>query len=132
MPYKDPLKAKAWRDENRRKNRAHHNKLKRERDARKAAFCKELLSEFSCICCGETDSDLIDWHHVNPEDKSFGISEVKFSHEDWWNEVLKCVPVCALCHRKIHKNKLCLISPIVSKPKLVTENTYVADSTSHQ
>ena len=73
----------------------------------------ERLSEFPCICCGELDSDLIDWHHVVPDSKELnikgcgGISETR-----WWDEVLKCVPVCALCHRKIHSNKLCLIPQI--------------------
>ena len=70
----------------------------------------KLLSQFNCICCGESDSDLIDWHHVVPDSKELnirgcgGVAETK-----WWNEVLKCVPLCALCHRKIHTNKLCLI-----------------------
>ena len=71
-------------------------------------FKKDLLSIFPCKLCGESDPDLIDWHHVEPEDKLFEIKTSK-GHDRWWNEVLKCIPLCALCHRKIHKNKLCLL-----------------------
>ena len=78
-------------------------------NAKTRAFRRMLLSQFSCIACHETDSDLIDWHHVNPEEKTAGLSCIS-GHERWWSEVLKCVPLCALCHRKLHKNKLCLLS----------------------
>ena len=77
--------------------------------ARNSSFRKKLLSEFDCLLCGESDSDLIDWHHVNESEKLFNISHTSHSHDDWWNEVLKCIPVCVLCHRKIHTNKLCLM-----------------------
>ena len=73
-------------------------------------FRRNLLSQFSCHLCGLEDPDLIDWHHVCPEDKLFDIKGgLGQSHENWWNEVLKCIPVCALCHRKIHTSKLCLM-----------------------
>jgi hypothetical protein len=72
---------------------------------------RNILSQFCCIACKETDADLIDWHHVNPEDKEFSIggSSLTVQHDRWWLEVLKCVPLCALCHRKLHMNKLCLL-----------------------
>ena len=74
-------------------------------------FRKQLLAPFNCVCCNESDSDLIDWHHVNPQDKNFNITCYNEPHDRWWSEVLKCIPVCVLCHRKIHTNKLCLILP---------------------
>ena len=74
-------------------------------------FKQSLLSSFPCIRCGLQDPDLIDWHHVEPENRKYSIAEWHLSHNAWWEEVLKCVPVCALCHRKIHTNKLCLILP---------------------
>ena len=73
------------------------------------AFRKKILSQFKCICCDEPDSDLIDWHHVNPEEKLLKISSLNTAHDRWWDEVLKCVPVCVSCHRKIHMDKLCLL-----------------------
>jgi len=70
----------------------------------------KLLAQFPCLCCGDPDDTVIQWHHVKPDDKSIGIWE-RCSENDWWLEVLKCIPVCANCHVKIHKNKLCLLPP---------------------
>ena len=70
---------------------------------------KDLLSEFPCICCGEPDDTVIQWHHVNPEEKRFTLWQCAMPEQDFWDEVLKCIPVCANCHIKIHKDKLCLI-----------------------
>ena len=74
-------------------------------------FRRNLLSQFSCISCGEANPYAIDWHHVDPSEKLFPINDVTRSHDSWWDEVLKCVPVCANCHRKIHNSQLCLIPP---------------------
>ena len=94
-----------------------------------AEFRRSLLAQFDCCLCGECDSDLIDWHHVRPEEKLFDVKgALATAHDKWWAEVLKCIPVCALCHRKIHTNKLCLINPSGFRQQQVTENTYVRDS----
>lgn len=70
---------------------------------------RELLSEFVCKACGHNDPDVIQWHHVDPQEKEFEIFRTAWPVEIFWDEVLKCVPLCANCHVKIHKNKLCLI-----------------------
>ena len=90
MPYKDP-KARKKCTQNHRNRR------------------NELLSQFKCVACNECDPDLIDWHHVNPSEKLFNIRGTSVNENDWWSEVLKCIPVCCNCHRKIHKDKLCLL-----------------------
>ena len=92
---------------------------KKNREANKA-FRLDLLNKFPCVCCGDPDPTVIDWHHVFPEDKVFEIKwGIMRGHEPWWNEVLKCVPVCCNCQRKIHKNKLCLLPQ-----KLLTQNLH--------
>ena len=116
MPFHSRLEKREYMREYRIKNRARLDEQKRAHRLKEVTFKQSLLAQFPCICCGETDHDLIDWHHVYPEDKKFLVSKWSANHEDWWDEVLKCVPVCALCHRKIHTNKLCLISPIGFKP----------------
>ena len=115
MPHKDPEKRKAWRTRPEVKARQaladrryylHQGKQTINRR-------REILSEFSCISCGETQPCAIDWHHIDDETKSFNIATGMRRGEDvWWNEVCKCVPLCANCHRKLHNNLLCLIPQI--------------------
>lgn len=90
--------------------RLNKNALQRSYKAKDRAFRDSLLAQFSCYICDESDPDLIDWHHVYPEQKQFEISRYGTPHNQWWDEVLKCIPLCVLCHRKLHKNKLCLIN----------------------
>ena len=65
----------------------------------------DLLSQFPCLLCGNNDPDVIDWHHVNPDEKLYDVTRGGMAEEKFWDEVLKCIPVCANCHKKIHKNK---------------------------
>ena len=81
----------------------------RARQARVAQERRDLLAEFSCIACGNDNPDVIQWHHVNPDEKETQVIHNGISEEKFWDEVLKCVPLCANCHVLIHKNKLCLI-----------------------
>jgi len=72
-------------------------------------FRKGILAQFPCLLCNESDPDMIDWHHVDESTKKFNVAHTSRAHSEWWDEVLKCIPVCVSCHRKIHTNKLCLI-----------------------
>ena len=104
---------------------------------------RELLREFPCRACGLNEPDVIQWHHYNPEEKEFELFRTAWKEEQFWDEVLKCVPLCANCHVKIHRNLLCLIPPhqlmeweklrkknrTESKPQLDTGSTYVPAST---
>jgi len=112
MPWKDPkLQAEyQLRYLSDSDNAARHKAtVDRNRQAN-SEFRKSLLASFPCVLCQESDADLIDWHHVNPEEKLFDIKGALGRRMNtWWEEVLKCIPVCALCHRKIHTNKLCLL-----------------------
>ena len=98
------------------KERYKRNREKILRETKEVAtrnrdFRKSILAQFPCVCCGESDPDMIDWHHVDESEKKFNIAHTSRAHSEWWDEVLKCIPVCVSCHRKIHKNKLCLIPP---------------------
>jgi hypothetical protein len=60
-----------------------------------------------CICCGYSKcSRALSFHHVNPSEKSFGISArgITRSWEKTRAELDKCVLVCANCHAEIHDN----------------------------
>lgn len=59
-----------------------------------------------CIDCGyKKNISALEFHHLNPEDKLFGIDIRKCSNLQWdklVEEVKKCVLLCANCHRERH------------------------------
>jgi len=64
-----------------------------------------------CEICGYNKCvDALEFHHLNPEEKDFGISEKGYtrSFDEVKQELDKCIMVCANCHRELHsqeKNK---------------------------
>lgn len=89
---------------------------------------QEVLSQFPCRACGNTDPSVIQWHHVEPELKDFELFRTAWPDEKFWNEILKCVPLCANCHVKIHKNLICLINPTGFKQVPATASTCALES----
>ena len=100
-------------------NKESECKKSRER-AKALKVRRRSLLPCPCFLCDDPDNTVIQWHHVDDTEKEFEIfggNGGTCSEERWWNEVLKCIPVCANCHLKIHKNKLCLLPQ-----KLLTQN----------
>lgn len=69
---------------------------------------KRLIKAFDnecCVCKGNFDPVIYDFHHVN-EEKESKISDISRASIRSWgkivNEVRKCVMVCSNCHRLIH------------------------------
>ena len=60
-----------------------------------------------CEICGyDKCIDALDFHHLNPNEKDFGISEYGIlSFERLKKEVDKCILVCCRCHREIHSKQ---------------------------
>lgn len=59
-----------------------------------------------CACCGLVDDYVVyDFHHLNPETKSFGIgnNSTTRSKQAYGDEAKKCVMLCSNCHRKVEK-----------------------------
>lgn len=69
---------------------------------------KQLAVEYkggACNFCGyDTCPDALDFHHINEDEKSFGLSQngLTRSWERVKQELKKCVLVCANCHRELH------------------------------
>jgi hypothetical protein len=77
-------------------------------------FRKELIREeylsykktLSCTHCGISDYRVIDFHHL--ENKSFSLSHALsngYSMDKIMEEIKKCIPLCANCHRIEHHNE---------------------------
>ena len=78
--------------------RANRERLIADTTARNKATVarrRELLREFPCRACGLNEPDVIQWHHCDPSTKEFEIFRTAWPEEKFWDEVLKCVPLCA-------------------------------------
>lgn len=53
-----------------------------------------------CLCCGEDDPEILEFHHVDRSEKLFVISSNKYkvSVLSLIAELAKCVPLCPTCH----------------------------------
>ncbi len=71
------------------------------------SLISEIKSKYSCCICGEKEGCCLDFHHIN-DDKLESVSNFvrKKSPQAIFDEINKCVVVCANCHRKIHINNL--------------------------
>jgi 5-methylcytosine-specific restriction endonuclease McrA len=69
------------------------------------AIIDEIKTFQGCILCGEdTSSTLLEFHHINRYDKIDSIAAIRnqASQERLFNEIKKCVVLCANCHRLVH------------------------------
>ena len=85
-----------------------------------------LVASFSnkCCSCGLEDNPVLyDFHHLNPEEKEFGISNASTtrSKQAYANEAKKCIMLCSNCHRRL-ENDLISINDI--EPIFFDENIY--------
>lgn len=62
----------------------------------------EYLSDKSCVVCGISDSRVLEFDHLDPALKSFGISSGLTNITKWAKilaEIEKCQILCANCHK---------------------------------
>lgn len=59
-----------------------------------------------CVCCGYKKCNAaLDLHHINPEEKEFGLGRIMARPVAWKKiieELRKCVLVCNRCHVEFH------------------------------
>ena len=108
MPYKDPEKRKLKHREYSRKHyEANKGAVIEKTKKRKQTVRKqwiELKESVKCISCGFAHPAAIDFHHVNPspsDRKIFALLRCN-NFSAAIEEIKKCVPLCANCHRVHH------------------------------
>lgn len=79
---------------------AKQNKILRENIKRQ---CVEYKGG-KCFVCGYNKfQGSLDFHHVNPQEKDFGIATMKTnSFDSLKKELDKCVMLCKNCHAEVH------------------------------
>jgi len=99
-------------DEKQAADRKHHlNAVARNRLYRN----NEILKRGGgCEFCGCVEPfELYDWHHIDDtDDNKIKVSHLVLSHaslERLQREMDKCVVLCPTCHKKYHKDLLCML-----------------------
>ena len=108
MPYKDPEKRKL---KHREYSRKHYEANKEDVIKRTKVHKKKVRQQWiefkesmKCINCGFSHPAAIDFHHVNPsptDRKIFALLR-RSNFTAALEEIKKCVPLCANCHRVHH------------------------------
>ena len=78
--------------------------------ALRRAMKKEAIKRCGgkCSKCGYDKSiAALEFHHVNPEEKEFGLAANGNTHswEDFWKEAQKCILLCSNCHAELHEQE---------------------------
>ena len=102
MPLEGDAKRAYQREWCRRKRK--EGTLKQTTREKKLAIINEAKEGPCTICQKEFHPCCMDFHHKNPKEKKYEISDfhrygIKYLQE----EIDKCVPLCACCHRLLHK-----------------------------
>lgn len=71
----------------------------------KKDIIQKLKAEVKCAKCGDCRGYVLDYHHINPEEKENNISRMtsnNYQLDKVYEEIKKCVVLCANCHREFH------------------------------
>lgn len=87
---------------------------KRTADARRVRnrSIVEEKRQIGCQACGETDPAILDFHHIDPQQKrgDIGWCVNQKTTTFLMDELERCVLVCANCHRRLEAGRICIIS----------------------
>ena len=103
MPIKDKEANRKYQREWARKNGKTLKKNQVSPEKRKQMV--DDAKSLPCVICEKTFPPCVmDLHHVDPATKKSGIAELqrKASYRILQEEIDKCVPLCANCHRMVH------------------------------
>ena len=92
------------------RNNSKNRKIKIRKNALKnKEIAKNYLIEYKknveCVICGEKRWYVIDFHHIKEKNDNVSNIVKKGSLKLLKEELEKCIPVCANCHREIHYNE---------------------------
>ena len=104
-----PLEQFNWRDKSAGTRRADckecHSKYVKIQYQKRKQIVQDIKSNCACAKCGETRGYVLDYHHVDPNEKDNTIARLTSNStkiENVLEEVKKCIVLCANCHREYH------------------------------
>ena len=104
-----PLSAFPFRDSFKGTYRADckecHSKYMKDKYQDKRQEIENYKASQCCAKCGDNRGYVLDFHHIDPNTKENTIARLvagTYSLEKVYNEINKCVVLCANCHREFH------------------------------
>jgi hypothetical protein len=104
---KQSEKQKEWKKQHYADNKEHYINKQQKRRQEIRILIESLKKP--CLVCGEEEKICIDFHHLNSEEKDFGIGDAnrhKWSDKKIIAEIEKCVCLCSNHHRILHNYDL--------------------------
>jgi hypothetical protein len=129
MPYKDPKVKNAYELAYRKEYYLLNRDETRARVAKNKRAGRERWIEFKanqpCHHCGASHPAIIDFHHIVRDGTQQSVNRMAANNR-WkgiYEEVKKCIPLCANCHRILHWNESRKLTITKSMPTRILENT---------
>ncbi len=80
-----------------------HKTRRRKNQQTIAQWLREYKQKCSCKKCGEKRWYVLEFHHIDPKEKDFNISDLKRrSIKGMLKELEKCEVLCSNCHTEFH------------------------------
>jgi Zn finger protein HypA/HybF involved in hydrogenase expression len=84
-------------------NKTKWNETTKKNHRKRREKIQELKADLSCAKCDESRHWLLDFHHIDPTQKDFQLSQgERYGWEKVQSEIEKCVVLCSNCHRDFH------------------------------
>lgn len=95
---------KEWRELTSKQRHYYKTRdLEKRQNRRKKDWIWEHKHAHGCSNCDEDHPACLDFHHTNPDEKRFRVSQYgRYSLDLVKEEIEKCILLCANCHRKEH------------------------------
>jgi hypothetical protein len=95
-------RSKKWYKQNFETSKKKSSKRVQER----RDWFNQIKQTVECAKCGENHISCLDFHHIDPSKKEFGIANsinsLSLSKEKILEEIEKCIILCSNCHKKFH------------------------------
>lgn len=104
MVTKDAEKRRKQNQRYYQKNKKKWSEYRKKQREEAKAYVRNAKSG-GCVKCGEDHLACLEFHHRDPEQKDFQLSDVhnkRFCSKRIQKEIDKCDVLCANCHRKEH------------------------------
>lgn len=107
MPYKDKEDQRAANRIWWGKNKEKENKKRYEKKKLLQCWFREYKKTLSCVNCEETHPACVEFHHLKEKKKEVStmVRSGGYAQKTIEEEIAKCIPLCANCHRKEHYEK---------------------------